>query len=88
LAFALAAAVAAGGCAGGQEENAKARVSGTSAASCGALRQQLDKLDSKGVPSRIDAARAGKKLSASQQEDVDLYNRLLGDYLGNRCHLL
>lgn len=54
--------------------------------SCQSVRGELNKLDSKGVPSQIEAAQAGRKLSANQQADVDRYNKLLNDYLGARCH--
>lgn len=56
-------------------------------ASCQESRKELDRLDARGVPARIEAANQGKKLSASQKADVDHYNRLLAQYLGSRCHL-
>jgi hypothetical protein len=55
---------------------------------CESVRGDLNKLDSKGVPSQIEAAQAGRKLSANQQADVDRYNKLLNDYLGARCHVV
>lgn len=54
---------------------------------CGSIREQLNKLDRKGAQSSVEAANAGKKLSASQKQDADDYNRLLGQYLGSRCHV-
>lgn len=75
------------GCAGGQtggDPGARPLPPGTS---CQSIRGELNKLDSKGVPSRVEAAQAGKKLSPQQQSEVDLYNKLLGDYLGGRCHV-
>ena len=85
---ALGIAAALAGCAGGGSTNgdpgARALPPGTS---CQSIRAELNKLDSKGVPSRVEAAQAGKKLSAQQQAEVDLYNKLLGDYLGARCHV-
>lgn len=55
--------------------------------SCGSIRQQLTTLDRKGVQAYVEAQNAGKKLSASQKSDADNYNRLLGVYLGSRCHV-
>ena len=55
---------------------------------CQTVRGELNKLDGKGVPSQIEAAQAGRKLNASQQADVDRYNKLLNDYLGARCHAM
>lgn len=55
--------------------------------SCQDARRELNRLDARGVPSRIEAANQGKRLSAAQQAEVDRYNRLLKDYLGGRCHL-
>lgn len=55
--------------------------------SCGSIKQQLTKLDSKGVPASVQAQAEGKKISGPQKADADLYNRLLNDYLGARCHV-
>lgn len=55
--------------------------------SCQDARRELDRLDARGVPSRIEAVNQGKKLSAAQKTEVDHYNRLLQQYLGGRCHL-
>lgn len=54
---------------------------------CGSIREQLTKLDRKGAQSSVEAQNAGKKLSGSQKQDADDYNRLLGEYLGSRCHV-
>ena len=54
---------------------------------CQSVRAQLNKLDQRGVPAKIEAARAGKKLPPAQQAEVDQYNQLLGQYLGSRCHV-
>lgn len=81
------AAVLAGGCAsggGGGGPGGKALASGES---CGSIKSQLNKLDAKGVPASVQAQAAGKKISAQQKADADLYNRLLNDYLGARCHV-
>ena len=55
--------------------------------SCGSIKSQLNKLDARGVPSSVQAQAAGKKISGQQKADADLYNRLLNDYLGARCHV-
>jgi hypothetical protein len=54
---------------------------------CGSIKSELNKLDAKGVPAYVEAQSRGKKLAASQKADADLYNRLLNDYLGARCHV-
>ncbi len=58
-----------------------------SAESCRATKEQLNKLDARGVQALVEAQTRGKKLSASQKADADNYNRLLNDYLGARCHV-
>lgn len=88
LIIAVAAAVTAvAGCGGGQQAGgdpgARALPPGTS---CQTVRQDMDKLLSRGVQSRVEASQAGKKLPPQQQAEVDQYNRLLGMYLGARCH--
>ena len=55
-------------------------------ASCESVRADLNKLDSKGVPALIEAQSGGKKLSPEQKSQADLYNKLLNQYLGARCH--
>lgn len=55
--------------------------------SCQSLRGELNKLDSRGVPAKVEAASAGKKLSGNDKADVDRYNQLLNFYLGGRCHV-
>lgn len=73
-------------CAGdGQSGNQQAMAA--DAKSCAQVRGEIDRLDARGVPSRIEAANQGKKLSATQRAEVDQYNRLLQQYLGGRCHL-
>lgn len=54
--------------------------------SCGSVRARLAKLDSKGVPAYVEAQSRGKKLAGQQKADADLYNELLNQYLGARCH--
>lgn len=56
-------------------------------ATCASVKADLARLDSKGTPGVIQSMAAGKKVSASQKADADLYNKLLNDYLGARCHV-
>lgn len=80
------AALLVGGCAsdGGSGPSTKALANGET---CGSIKSQLNKLDAKGVPASVQAQAAGKKISGAQKSDADLYNRLLNDYLGARCHV-
>ena len=55
--------------------------------SCQSVRAELNRLDSKGTQSRVEAASRGTKLAPAQQADVDRYNQLLNQYLGARCHV-
>jgi hypothetical protein len=55
--------------------------------SCQSVRGELNRLDSKGTPSRVEAASRGAKLAPAQQAEVDRYNQLLNMYLGARCHV-
>ena len=55
--------------------------------SCQTIRGELNKLDSRGVPSKVEAASQGKKLAPKDKGDVDRYNSLLNQYLGARCHV-
>ncbi|WP_290983686.1 hypothetical protein [Hyphomicrobium sp.] len=55
--------------------------------SCGSIRSELNRLDSKGVPAQVERASNGGKLNATQRADVDKYNDLLNQYLGARCHV-
>jgi hypothetical protein len=55
--------------------------------SCGSIRGELNRLDSKGVPAQVERASNGGSLSAAQRSDVDKYNDLLNQYLGARCHV-
>lgn len=86
LSCAAGAALMAGGCAsdGGGGPSTKALANGET---CSSVKQQLSRLDAKGVPASVQAQAAGKKISAAQKADADLYNRLLNDYLGARCHV-
>ena len=55
--------------------------------SCQSLRGELNKLDSRGVPAKVERATAGQKLSPGDKADVDRYNQMLNYYLGARCHV-
>jgi hypothetical protein len=55
--------------------------------SCQSIRADLTSMDKSGVPDLVERQTAGKKLSASQKAQADLYNRLLNQYLGARCHV-
>lgn len=83
------AGVALSGCAssnaaGGGDPGAIAMPSGNS---CQSVRTELNRLDSKGTPSRVEAAGRGARLAPAQQAEVDRYNYLLNLYLGARCHV-
>lgn len=55
--------------------------------SCQSVRGDLNKMDSRGVPAKVERATAGQKLSPADKADVDRYNQLLNYYLGGRCHV-
>lgn len=55
--------------------------------SCQSIRAELNRMDSRGAPSRVQAAAEGRRLAPGQQAEVDQYNRLLSQYLGARCHV-
>ncbi len=55
--------------------------------SCQSVRAELNRLDSRGVPARVEAAQSGRTLPPAQQAEVDRYNQLLNQYLGARCHV-
>lgn len=54
---------------------------------CESIRANLNKLDSQGVPALVERQNSGKKLSDAQKSQADLYNKLLNQYLGARCHV-
>jgi hypothetical protein len=39
------------------------------------------------VPAYVERQSQGKSLSAAQKSQADLYNKLLNEYLGARCHV-
>lgn len=72
-----------GGSQPGGDPGARALPSGQS---CQTVRGEMDKMLSRGVQPKVEAAQAGRKLAPAQQAEVDQYNRLLAQYLGARCH--
>jgi hypothetical protein len=87
--FALVASLAAGlaACGGGGntggDPGAKALPSGMS---CQSLRADLNKMDSQGAQSKVEAASQGKA-SPEARAVAERYNSLLNYYLGARCHV-
>jgi hypothetical protein len=82
------AAVALAGCAansGGGGDPGPTALSGGE--TCQSIRADLNRLDNQGVPALVERQNSGKKLSAPQKTQADLYNRLLNQYLGARCHV-
>jgi hypothetical protein len=88
--FALVASLTAGlaACGGGGgntggDPGAKALPSGMS---CQSLRADLNKMDSQGAQSKVEAASQGKA-SPEARAVAERYNSLLNYYLGARCHV-
>lgn len=54
---------------------------------CQSVRQELNALDSRGVPAKVEAVSSGRKVSDKDRADADRYNTLLNHYLGGRCHV-
>src|SRR5688572_3072412 len=84
----LAAAAALAGCAAQSapygDPGARALPAGQS---CQSIRAELNRMDARGVPSKVEASTRGQKLNAAAQADVDRYNQYLNYYLGARCHV-
>lgn len=55
--------------------------------SCSSIRAELNRLDARGVPSKVEAVNAGRRVSEKDRELADRYNTLLNQYLGARCHV-
>jgi hypothetical protein len=55
--------------------------------SCQTLRGELNRMDSRGTPAKVEAVSSGRKVSAQDKAEVDRYNQLLNYYLGARCHV-
>lgn len=77
--------LALGGCAGegGGEYGAKPLPLGSS---CGSIRSELRSMDNSGVPAKVEAVNAGRRVSDRDKQLADRYNELLNQYLGARCH--
>jgi hypothetical protein len=75
------------GLAGCAAQNGHTLVGFTDGGDCQTVRQQLRKLDAAGVPAQIQAHAAGQPVSGTTKANIDLYNRLLEEYLGNNCQL-
>jgi len=85
LGLSLVAVAALAGCAGGGATGGPgAKLAGNQ---CTNLRAELNKMDSRGVPSLIEAKSAGKKMSAQQDGDISRYNSLLEQYLKGQCQV-
>ena len=54
---------------------------------CESIRASLTKMDRQGVPALVERQSAGKSMTAAQKSQADLYNKLLNEYLGARCHV-
>lgn len=55
--------------------------------SCQSLRSEIMRMESRGVSKLVDRQHDGGKLSNPQKAEIDIYDRLLNEYLGARCHL-
>ncbi len=75
------------GCANGDANGDPGPTALSAGESCQSIRADLLNLDKKGVSRLFERQNAGKKLSASEKAQADLYNRLLNQYLGARCHV-
>jgi hypothetical protein len=83
----LGVAVSLAGCSSGGSSNgdpgARALPAGMS---CQSLRADLNRMDSQGAQSKVEAASQGKG-SPEAKAVADRYNTLLNHYLGARCHV-
>jgi len=71
------------GCAGGGGGGMQLASAG---GGCASLRKELASLDSRGVPSIIEAKNNGKRVSSSKQKLINRYNSILNSYLSAKCH--
>ncbi len=53
---------------------------------CQSVRQELNALDARGAPAKVEAVSTGRKVSPADRELATRYNQLLNVYLGGRCH--
>ncbi len=54
---------------------------------CQSVRAELNKMDSQGVPAKVEAVSQGRKVSPADKAAADRYNQYLNYYLGGRCHV-
>ncbi|KUO55229.1 MAG: hypothetical protein APF80_11575 [Alphaproteobacteria bacterium BRH_c36] len=54
--------------------------------SCQSIRAELRRLDNSGVPSKVEAVSAGRRVSDRDRQLANRYSELLNQYLGARCH--
>jgi hypothetical protein len=88
LAGALSAsALALAGCAANGDSGDPGPTALSNGQTCQSIRATLTKLDNQGVPALVERQNAGKKMTPAQKAQADLYNRLLNEYLGARCHV-
>ena len=85
--MALSLLAALGGCAAGAAGGDPGPRSMPAGYSCQSVRAELNKLDARGVPAKVEAVSAGRKVSAGDKELAARYNQLLNYYLGGRCHV-
>ncbi|CFX37980.1 conserved exported protein of unknown function [Candidatus Filomicrobium marinum] len=55
--------------------------------SCKSIRAELNRMDARGIPSKVEAVNAGRSVSSKDRELANRYNSLLNSYLGARCHV-
>jgi hypothetical protein len=55
--------------------------------SCSSIRAELNRMDARGVPSKVEAVNAGRRVSDKDRALAERYNTLLNQYLGARCHV-
>jgi len=85
LTLAIALAGLLSGCANKSGPYAKSLPSGQT---CTSIRQELRRMDNQGVPAKVEAVNAGRKVSSASRQQANRYNQLLNDYLGARCHVV
>jgi hypothetical protein len=82
IALVLAATLA--GCA---SQSGPQQIGFTGGGDCKTVRGELNRLDAQGVPGKVEARAAGRKVSADANAQIERYNGLLQEYLGNQCQL-
>ena len=86
-ALALMQALALAGCANSNANGDPGPTALSGGETCESIRANLTKMDRQGVPALVERQNAGKSMSAAQMGQADLYNKLLNEYLGARCHV-